>query len=191
MARSLALSFLVGGLSADIYFFTVFLAIPKVREMALRDRPCSLAYCTASQRACWVAVGRPVQLVAKRFLLTFPASGGYTADVGVVLIGRCQGGQKGLLSHVQVADGRAVGDLFRFGIRGAAGARSPQRRGGRWPLLKVNDLSLVPQHQLPVGPFQDVHPETGVVGPFCLWQQLEHPPLVLHGVVPGHLAGVL
>ena len=57
LARSLALSFLVGGLSADAYFFAVFLAMAKFRAMARRESPCSRACCTASQRACWVSVG--------------------------------------------------------------------------------------------------------------------------------------
>ena len=57
LAHSLALSFLVGGLSADAYFFAVFLAMAKFRAMARRESPCSRACCTASQRACWVSVG--------------------------------------------------------------------------------------------------------------------------------------
>ena len=49
LARSLALSFLVGGFSALRYFPTVSWAMPRVVAMALRDSPCSLACCTASQ----------------------------------------------------------------------------------------------------------------------------------------------
>ena len=51
-ARSLALSFFVGGLSALRYFPTVSRAMPRVREMARRDSPCYLARWTASHRAC-------------------------------------------------------------------------------------------------------------------------------------------
>ena len=57
LARSLALSFLVGGLSADAYFFAVFLAMPRSRAIARRENPCSLTNCTASHRACGVCVG--------------------------------------------------------------------------------------------------------------------------------------
>ena len=57
LERSLALSSLVGGLSAVAYFFAVFLAMPKFRAIARRESPGSLACCTASQRACWACVG--------------------------------------------------------------------------------------------------------------------------------------
>ena len=55
--RSLALSFLVGGLSALAYFPTVSRAMPSFCAMVRRESPCSLACCTASQRTCWVSVG--------------------------------------------------------------------------------------------------------------------------------------
>ena len=57
MARSLALSFFGGGVSARAYFPTVFRSMPSFRAMARRESPCSVACCTASQRACWVSVG--------------------------------------------------------------------------------------------------------------------------------------
>ena len=95
------------------------------------------------------------------------------------------------MSLVQVAVDHPIGDPLRFRIGGARAVRAPKRRGGRRPLLIIDGLPLVPDHQLTVGPFQDIHPESGIAGPLRLRQQLEHPPLVLHRVVPGHLAGVL
>ena len=61
---------------------------------------------------------------------------------------------------------------------------APQRRGKRRPLLIIHCLSLVPEHQLPVGPLQDLHPETGIAGPLCPRQQLQDPPNVF---TPGQL----
>ena len=57
LVRFLALSFLVGELSALAYFPTVSRAMPSFRAMSRRESPCSPACCTASQRACWVSVG--------------------------------------------------------------------------------------------------------------------------------------
>ena len=61
-ALALALNSLVGGLSALAYFVAATRDILSSLAMARRDSPCSLAFCTTSQRACWVGVGVRCQL---------------------------------------------------------------------------------------------------------------------------------
>ena len=90
----------MGGLSALAYLPAVSRAMPSFRAMTRRESPCSLACCTASQRACWVWVGVR-QLLANRFCLPAHALGGYALDVGLVVIGRFEGGQAFPLSLVQ------------------------------------------------------------------------------------------
>ncbi len=108
-----------------------------------------------------------------------------------LLSSRFQDGEAFPLSLVPVAVDHPIGDPPRFRIGGAGAVRAPKRRGRQRPLLIIHGLPLVPDHQFPVGPFQNVHPEAGVAGPFRSWQQLQDPLVALHRVVPGHLPGVL
>ena len=91
---------------------------------------------------------------------------------------------------IQVAVGLATSCLRSLRAGEAASAFSPQCCGGLSGFLKINSLPLVSEHELPVGPFQNLHPETGIAGPVHSWQQLQDPPVVLHHFLPAHLAGV-
>ena len=61
---------------------------------------------------------------------------------------------------------------------------------GRW-FLGGYRAALVLDDEFPIRPFQHVYPQSGVAGTFPIRQQLRDPPVVLHRVVPGDLAGVL
>ena len=127
-----------------------------------------------------------MQLVAKGFPLA-----GCALGLGPLLHQGLQFRQELPLFTIKVAAGEAISGLRSLRRGGAAGTFSPQDRGGRFPLLEIDGFSLVPDQQLPVGPLQDLHLESGVAGSLRSWQQLQDPPVVLHRVVPGHLAGVL
>ena len=49
----------------------------------------------------------------------------------------------------------------------------------------------MPQPETAVGKFQDFHSRPGIAGALLAGQQFQGAPLVLDGVVPGYLAGVL
>ena len=51
--------------------------------------------------------------------------------------------------------------------------------------------AIVPDYELAVGPFQYLHPQSGVAGAFLVGQQLQDPPVVRHRIVSGHPAGIL
>ena len=131
MARSLALSFFVGGVSAKAYFPAVFRSMPSFRAMARRESPYSVACYTASQRACWVSAGvrrnwwrtgfvfPPLPLVATSSSLASSSSDDN--------IGRFKGGQAFPLSLVQMAVDHPIGALLLFRAGGAGAGCAPQR----------------------------------------------------------------
>ena len=94
-------------------------AMPRFLAMARRDSPCSLACCTASQRACWVGVGVRCNWWRTGFPLsplrftTLPSIPVPSPLVSSPVV-RLQGCQPFPLSLVQVAVEHAIGGLLRF-----------------------------------------------------------------------------
>ena len=64
------------------------------------------------------------------------------------------------------------------------------RHAWRW-FLRGHRMPLILDDEFAIRAFQDVHPQSGVAGTFPIRKQLQDPPVILHRVVPAHLAGVL
>ena len=81
--------------------------------------------------------------------------------------------------------------LGHFGRRRLGSLGGPQgSRLGR-SFLVGNDFPVILDGKLAIGMFQHSHLDAGIAGPVLGRQQLQGAQLVLDGVVPGHLAGVL
>ena len=111
-------------------------------------------------------------------------------DRGLVDTHRFQGGQASLLGLADVEVPHAVDDALEFRPWRPEADPSPQYAHTRRWFLRGHRMPLVLDDELAVGSFQYLHPQSGVAGTFCIGQQLQDPPLILHRVVPGDLAGV-
>ena len=109
--------------------------------------------------------GRPLQRVAKRFPCAASILDDHAFLLGLLFIGRIKGSQELALCLVEVSVGGTAGDLLQFRAEGARSGRTPQRRRGMRCLLESDGLAVVLDDQLAVGPFQGLHPETGIAGP--------------------------
>ena len=158
----------------EAYFFAVFLAMPRLRAMARRENPCSLACCTASQWTCWVGVGVRCKLVPHWLSLAAPALGTLAPDVDFILIRRFQGSQTFTMSLVQVAACGAIGHLLQLRVGRATGVCAPAPRKAAAP--PDNPLPLpgtgasAPRRPAPRPPPGDRHswaalPSSAAAGP--------------------------
>ena len=116
--------------------------------------------------------------------------GDYPFGADLFLVGRFQRVQQCPLSVAKVAVGWIVSDGLEFRAEGAGIGRSPQRGQELGRFLKIDGLSVVADHQLAVGPFQDLHLEAGIARPVHPGKQLQDPPVVFDRVVSSHLARV-
>ncbi len=160
LARSGALSCLVGGFSACAYLRTVSRAIPSSLAMARRDSPLQPGLLDRLPPGQLGGRGRTpprVRCLAGGVLLSgvFPAD---SLDRGLVDAHRFQGGQTTLLGPADVVITHAADDAFEFGSGRPSGDRRPQRAHPRRWLLRGHSATLVLDDEFPVGPFQHVDP---------------------------------
>ena len=91
LTRSLALSFLVGGLSASAYFLAVFLDMPSFRAIGRQGVSLPFGLLYRLPASLLGLGGYPVQPVAKWFLFTAPDLDGFAFNPGPFFVGRFQG----------------------------------------------------------------------------------------------------
>ena len=176
-----------GCCSAWAYLRTVTREMPSSRAMALRDSPFSLACWIAFHRAFWVGVSVRSHVIDALLATSFWA----TVDHSLVDPHRFQGTQTPLLGLADVVVAYAADDAFEFRAGRPGADPSPQCAHARRRFLRGHRMALILDDEVAVGSFQHLQPQSGVTGTFRIGKQLQDPPVVLHRVIAGDLAGVL
>ena len=169
------------GLLASAYLRTVFLWMPNSLAIARLERPRSLER---------LLHGLPPNPLSRR---GFPAwrcrrlaNSAAAVQCGAVGLDGVEGCQAllGVAAHAVDPTVKA-GAISERTIGGTENSRARRR------LLCGDRASPVLHEELTVQALMDLHLRSGVARPLLTRQQLQGTPVVLDGVVPGHLAAVL
>ena len=171
---------IMGGLLASAYLRTVFLWMPNSLAIARMERPRSLACCTAFHRTLCRGVG--FLRGDAGGLRTLPSP--FNVALSASMTPRDARLSLGWLPTPLTVRPRP--GPYR---RGPLEARRTPGRGGA--SLCGDRASSVLHEELTVQALMDLQLHSGVARPLLTRQQLQGTPVVLDGVVPGHLAAVL
>ena len=171
---------MMGGLLASAYLRTVFLWMPNSLAIARMERPRSLACCTAFHRTLCRGVG--FLRGDAGGLRTLPPP--FNVALSASMASRDAKLSLGWLAHAVDPTVKA-GAISERTIGGTENSRARRR------LLCGDRASPGLHEELSFQALMDLQLRSGVARPLLTRQQLQGTPVVLDGVVPGHLAAVL